>query len=87
MSEREKKWRRYRFFTKLVEDYRPCIFNPRYPWWCSAESIDYVVIVAYLPIDEPLTKYWNDAFEVTHTEEETITFSSRFPQPSYYVRE
>lgn len=80
------KWKRYRFYTTSVEDYRPFTFNPAYPWWCSATAGDgsYVVIVAYLPVDDPLERYWPDAFEVDYTEEETITFSSRFPRPTYY---
>ena len=28
-------WKRYRFYTHAIEDYRPLIFNPKYPWWCS----------------------------------------------------
>jgi hypothetical protein len=81
------KWRRYRFYTKSVEDYRPLIFNPGYPWWCSATGADFVVIVAYLPSDEPLERYWNDAYDATSTEEGAITFSSRFPRPAYYHSE
>lgn len=79
-------WRRYRFYTRSVGDYRPLIFNPRYPWWCSATAGDgeSVSIVAYLPTDEPLERYWDDAFDVEHTDEDTITFSSRFPKPASY---
>ena len=80
------KWRRYRFYTKAVDDYRPLIFNPAYPWWCSGITGDgqYAIIVAYLPSNEPLERYWDDAPEVEYTEEEAITFSSRFPKPGYY---
>ena len=80
------KWRRYRFYTKAFDDYRPLLFNPVYPWWRSgtAGSGQSVVIVAYLPIDEPLERYWDDAFEIEYTDEETITFSDRFPKPKYY---
>lgn len=80
------KWRRYRFSTRSVDDYRPLIFNPAYPWWCSATAGDgqSVVIVAYLPAGESLQRYWDDAFEIDYTDEETITFSERFPRPEYY---
>jgi hypothetical protein len=79
-------WRRYRFYTKEVNDYRPVLFNPAYPWWCSATAGDgtFVVIVAYLPVDEKLERYWPDAYEVEYTEEGAITFSGRFPRPAYY---
>jgi len=82
-------WKRYRFNTFAVEDNRPLIFNPKYPWWCSGygenNNGEYSVIVAYLPADEDLFKYWDDAFEVEFTEEEKITFSGRFPKPSYFL--
>ena len=78
------KWRRYRFYTRAVDDYRPLLFNPAYPWWNSATTDDAVIIVAYLPANEPLERYWDDAFDVDYTEEENITFSSRFPMPDYY---
>ena len=78
------KWRRYRFYTRSIDDYRPLIYNPEYPWWCSGEGEDYVVIVAYLPENEDLSKYWDDACEITFTEENKIIFTSRFPKPEDY---
>lgn len=84
-----KKWKRYRLKSYAVEDYRPLIFNEKYPWWCSGsgDSSDgeYVVIVAYLPNDEDILKYWDDAFEIDYTEEDEIIFSGRFPKPEYFV--
>lgn len=81
------KWRRYRFKTKSVDDYRPLIFNPAYPWWCSGYSGDMgtATIVAFLPSNEPLEKYWDDAEEMEYTEETGVHFSDRFPQPQYYI--
>lgn len=82
-------WRRYRFKTYSVSDNRPLVFNPRYPWWCSGSGEDstdeYDIIVAYLPKEEDLLKYWDDAFEVDFTDEETIVFSSRFSKPDYFI--
>lgn len=84
--QKEVKWRRYRFKTESVEDYRPLIFNPKYPWWCSGEAVDgsYATIVAYLPENEDLLKYWDDADDVEYTEEKEIEFSGRFPKPDYF---
>lgn len=81
----DRKWKRWRFYARSIDDYRPLIFNPAYPWWRSATGNDFVVIVAYLPADEPLERYWPDAFNAEYTEEETITFTDRFPKPEYYV--
>ncbi len=82
-----KQWKRYRFKTRSVEDYRPLIFNPKYAWWCSGEDGmgEYAVIIAYLPKDEDLLTYWDDAFDIEFTEEESITFSGRFPKPDYFI--
>lgn len=79
-------WRRYRFKTHAVKDYRPLIFNPKYPWWCSGEGESYVIIIAYLPEDEDLLKYWDDAYNIDFTEEDKIEFSGRFPKPDYFVK-
>jgi hypothetical protein len=78
-------WKRYRFYTKSVDDYRPLVFNPKYPWWCSGYADDAAVIVAYLPADEDLLKYWDDAFDIDYTEEDKIKFSDRFAKPEYYI--
>ena len=83
------KWKRYRFKTYAIDDYRPLIFNPKYPWWCSGfgenSNGEFAVIIAYLPNNEDLLKYWDDAFDIDFTEEEEIKFSSRFPKPKYFV--
>ena len=85
----EHKWKRYRLKTYAVTDYRPLVFNEKYPFWCSGygenSNGEYAVIIAYLPKDEDLLKYWDDAFEVEFTEEESISFSSRFQKPEYFV--
>lgn len=83
------KWRRYRFLTKSTEDYRPLLFNPQYPWWCSGEAADgsTATIIAWLPINEDLLKYWDDASEVEYTEHEEIEFTFRFPKPDYFEEE
>jgi len=80
-------WKRYRFKTKSVEDYRPLHFNPSFPWWCTgyAGDMSYAIIVAYLPEKTNLLLFWDDAFDVEYTIEEKIEFSDRFPKPDYFV--
>lgn len=80
-----KMWKRYRFYTKAIKDYRPLIFNPKYPWWCSGFGDKHAVIVAYLPEHEDLYEYWDDAYNVEYSEHDKIEFSSRFPKPKYFV--
>lgn len=87
MNTEQKAWIRYRFYTKSVEDYRPLVFNPKYPWWCSGQAADgsTATIVAYLPAGEDLKIYWDDAFDIEAEEKDAIEFSDRFPKPKYYV--
>lgn len=79
-----KNWRRYRFKTNSIDDYRPLIFNPEYPWWCSGQNGTSATIIAYLPPTENLKKYWDDAYDTDFTEHDTIEFTSRFPKPAYF---
>jgi hypothetical protein len=77
-------WKRYRFYTQSIEDCRPVVFNPKYPWWRSGFAEDAAVIVAYLPINEDLHAYWPDAYRVEFTEENSIEFTKRFAKPDYF---
>ncbi len=83
------KWNRHRLKTYSVDDNRPLIFNPKYPWWCSGSGEDangdFDVIIIYLPIEEDLLNYWDDAFDIESEERETITFTDRFAKPDYFV--
>lgn len=78
---------RYRFKTKSVNDPRPLIdmATIKMPWWCSGYATDdsYAVIVCYLPENEDLKKYWDDAFDVEMELRDEITYTSRFPKPKW----
>jgi len=80
------KWRRIRLKTKAVDDCRPLIFNPKFPWWCSGTAGDYSysIIIAFLPVGEDLMKYWDDAYDIDEEKVEGVTFTSRFAKPEYY---
>ena len=77
-------YERHRFKTDL-EDYRPVTFPPPGPYWCTGETDDHSVVVAYLPKGEPLLKWWPDAIEVETVEEEVIFFTDRFPRPTWWA--
>lgn len=81
------KLRRYRFKTKSVDDYRPLIDmkDIQMPWWCTGSAMDdsYVIIVCYLPEDENLYKYWDDAYDIDYIECDKIEYNSRFYKPAY----
>ena len=79
-------WIRYRFKTYSIGDYRPLIFNEKYPWWCSGEGEDSATIIAWLPKGEEIKKYWDDAFDIDQSEHSKIEFTSRFPKPDYFIK-
>ncbi len=79
------KWVKVRFKTKSVEDYRPLKFNAKYPWWCSGEGDDYAIIIAWLPVEENLLDYWDDAYSIDSEEYEDIEFTDRFSKPSWFI--
>lgn len=81
---------RYRFKTNAVYDPRPLIdMAPiKMPWWCtgfSQTTNEYAVIVCYLPEDEPLAKYWDDAFDIEAEIVGEIKYTDRFPKPEWCV--
>ena len=76
---------RYRFKTRAVDDCRPLIDmkNIKMPWWCTGYGNDYAIIVCYLPVSEPLEKYWDDAYDIDVEEKEEIVYTDRFAKPDY----
>ena len=79
------KYIRYRFKTWSVDDPRPLIdLAPlKMPWWCSGYGESYAIIICYLPAEEDLKKYWDDAFDIEEDEREEIVYTDRFPKPEW----
>ena len=81
------KFIRYRFKTRSVNDFRPLedLAEIQMPWWCTGESDDgsYMTIVCYLPAGENLLRYWDDAFDIDADERNEISYTERFPKPSW----
>ena len=82
---------RYRFKTHSVDDPRPLIdlATIKMPWWCTGyaygdeHDLEAAIIVCYLPEDEDLNKYWDDAFDVGEECTGTIKYTDRFPKPDW----
>ena len=83
----EKRLVRYRFKTKAVDDYRPLVDMKDIgtPWWCTGYATDesYAIIVCFLPKEEDLFQYWDDAYDIEKEYREEITYTSRFPRPKW----
>lgn len=80
------KWNRHRFKTD-ADDYRPLEFPPPGPYWVTAGMGAPWTLIAYLPPDVDLYKYWPEAKHVDTEEEDKITYTSRFPKPSWWSGE
>lgn len=77
--------KRYRFKTKS-KDFRPLIDMKliHMPWWCTGYDSSYnAIIVCYLPKEEDLFKYWDDAYDIESEEVSEITYTSRFRKPEW----
>lgn len=80
---------RYRFKTNAVDDFRPLVDmkDIQMPWWCSGEAMDgsYVIIICYLPEDETLEKYWDDAYDIESDSCSEIKYTDRFHKPDWII--
>jgi hypothetical protein len=78
-------WVRHRFHAN-ADDYRPMTFPPPGPYWCSGSGDDYSIVIAYLPrgVKPSSKKLWPEASEIESEDVEGITFTDRFPKPSWW---
>ena len=72
-------------FKTYSKDYKPLIYNPKYPYWCTGHGEDYSIFIAYLPIGASLFQYWDDAFDIEAIITESIEFTDRFPRPNWFI--
>lgn len=79
------KW--YRFKTKAVDDCRPLkdMAEIQTPWWWTGSAMDdsYAIIVCYLPDDENLYDYWDDAYDIDIEDRPEIVYTDRFRKPEW----
>jgi hypothetical protein len=76
-------WIRYRFHTDQ-NDYRPVKWPAVGPYWCTGYAADSAVVVAYLPKDANLKEFWPDASRIDEEPRAELTFTERFPKPSWW---
>lgn len=79
------KYKKYRFKTKSLEDYRPLkdMKEIQCPWWCSGEGTDYAIIICYLPSGINLLDYWDDAYDIEIEDKDEIIYTDRFKKPNW----
>lgn len=79
---------RARFYIKKSDcgnDYRPVKWPIKYPYWCSAESSNSFVLVAYAEDEDSIKELWPEAYDINVLEKDTeIRFTLKFPKPEWY---
>lgn len=79
-------WNRHRFIC-TGGDPRPIKFPPPGPFWCTGyrgEDLNQAVVVAYLPEGVGVLSLWPDAIDTDTEQREELTFTDRFPKPSWW---
>lgn len=79
---------RARFYIRKDDcdnDYLPVKWPIKYPYWCSAESSNSFVLVAYAEDEDSIKELWPEAYDINVLEKDTeIRFTLRFPKPEWY---
>ena len=65
-------------------DYRPVKWPIKYPYWCSGESDDSFILVAYAEDEDSIKELWPEAYDINVLEKDTeVKFTLRFPKPKW----
>lgn len=78
---------RARFYVDMEAcgyDYRPIKWPIKYPYWCSGETLDEYILIAYVDSIDELKELWPEADKIDAEECSEIAFTSRFPKPEWY---
>ncbi len=76
-----------RFYINIKEvneDYRPVIWPIKYPYWCTGETKEDFILLAYVDSLDELYKQWPEAKDIESEEVDNIHFFERFPKPVWY---
>lgn len=64
---------RARFYIRKDDcdnDYRPVKWPIKYPYWCSAESSNSFVLVAYAEDEDSIKELWPEAYDINVLEKD-----------------
>ena len=78
---------RARFYIDKEEcggDYRPLEWPIEHPYWCTGESDNDFILVAYATNVEEIKKLWPEASSIEVQEVEKVVFTDRFKSPDWY---
>lgn len=72
-------------FKTFAADYRPVVFPPKYPWWCTGTNDTHATIVTYADFEDQIYTYWPEAEDIDTIDCLGVVFSARFPPPSWWT--
>lgn len=78
---------RTRFYVnkkKCGGDYRPLKWPIKHPYWCTGESNNDFVLVAYANSIEEIKELWPESSSIDVQEVEKVVFTDRFKKPDWY---
>ena len=71
-------------FVSSADDYRPVVWPPYGPYWCSGyDSNDNAIIVAYTKTKAQIKECWPEADNIEAEKVDKIIYTSRFRKPSW----
>lgn len=71
-------------FSDCDGDYRPIKWPIKYPYWCTGETNDTFIIIAYADNVEQILELWPEAYDIETEEVNEIKFSDRLRKPEWY---
>ena len=74
-------------FNVDVDDYRPINWPIKHPYWCTGQSDDVYIIVAYADDEQEILNNWPEAENIDAEKAEQYSFTDRFPKPEWLMKE
>lgn len=73
-------------FIVSDEDYRPILWPPPGPYWCSGTTAnDDNIVIAYAADIYEILEFWPDAQDIDDEQVDDYVFTSRFPKPEWWT--
>lgn len=71
-------------FKADPEDYRPVLWPPPGPYWCTGSGDDYSIVVAYAESEAEIRKFWPEAEDIDAEPATEYVFTDRFQKPEWW---
>jgi len=72
-------------FKANLEDCRPMSWPLKHPYWCTGETDEHSVMVAYVDDITELMRSWPEAVDIEYEKVMGYSFTPRFPRPEWFT--